>query len=428
MTRTVKEMRERQAKLVHDAREELEKITDETPETEAKEIEGRYDKLMAEHDALDEKIERQERLDKAEERLDDPDPRRPKGGKDDVELDDDKADEAMLQKRAFDHALRYGISDMPANLRAKLRRPAIDPETGKRAQSVGTTTAGGFLSAEGFMAELIKTMSYFGPMLDEGVIRMLDTDRGNVLPWPQMDDTGNTGALLSENTQDSEQDITFSEAQLDAYKYTTKIIRVSEELLQDASIDVEGIIRDAFAERIGRIVNQHLTTGTGSSQPNGIVTASTLGATSAAAGTITFDDMLDLLHSVDRAYRSGPKVAWMFHDTTLKNLRKLKDGNSNYIWQPADATRGTPQTILDYPFRINNDMGTVSTSESPSVGEKAVLFGDFGKYVVRRVRELIIKRLVERYADYHQVGFVGFARFDGELVDTAAVKHLQQAL
>ena len=108
----------------------------------------------------------------------------------------------------------------------------------------------------------------------------------------------------------------------------------------------------------------------------------------------------------------------MFNDSTLLSMRKLKDGDGNYLWQPADARTGAPATILGYGFAINQAV------DSLAAAKKAVLFGDFSKYVVRRVREFAVRRLDERYAEFDQVGFIGFARYDGELLDTAAVKHL----
>ncbi|UXN65826.1 phage major capsid protein [Phyllobacterium sp. A18/5-2] len=165
------------------------------------------------------------------------------------------------------------------------------------------------------------------------------------------------------------------------------------------------------------MVNRHLTVGTGSAQPNGIVTAA--GATAAAAAAaIAFDDLIELEHSIDPAYRAAQSIRWMFNDNTLKLLRKIKDAEGRYIWQPADVRGGAPASLLNYSYMINQHVANVGASA------KSVVFGDFSKYAVRRVKELTTKRLVERYADFHQVGFIGFARFDGELLDAAAVKVL----
>ena len=271
------------------------------------------------------------------------------------------------------------------------------------------------------MAELVKSLKAWGPMLDPGVTRRIDTATGNSLTMPTMDDTSNTGALIAENTVVTLAEIAFGTKVLDAFKYTSGVVLVSSELLQDSAIDVEAIVRDAMSERIARIGNPHLTTGTGSGQPDGIVTASTLGKTAAAQQAVTFDEIIDLEHSVDPAYRNDPSCRFMFNDAMLKIVRKLKDGEGRYIWQPADMKAGLASNIDGYPYSINQAMAAVTT------GNKTILFGAFNKYVVRMVLQFAIRRLVERYADYDQTGFIGFTRLDGELLDTAAVKHLIQA-
>jgi HK97 family phage major capsid protein len=204
---------------------------------------------------------------------------------------------------------------------------------------------------------------------------------------------------------------------LNAYKYSSGPILVSSELLQDSAFDIEQILRDAMAMRIGRKVNLDLTTGDGDGDPDGIVPAAGAGVTGAAQAAVTLDEMLDLVHSIDPAYRTDPSVGFMFNDKTLKALRKLKDGDGNYIWQAANVQTGAPNSLLGYRYNINQACADVGTSA------KSILFGAMNRYIVRRVREFAVKRLVERYADYDQVGFIGFARYDGDLMDTAAVKY-----
>jgi HK97 family phage major capsid protein len=286
-----------------------------------------------------------------------------------------------------------------------------------RAQAAGTDAKGGYLVPEGFQAELVKSLAAWGPMLDAGVARIITTASGNSIPWPTMNDTSNKGALIAENTQVSESEVAFGTKTLEAYKYTSGVVLVSAELLQDSALDVEQIVRDAMSERIGRIGNEHLTIGDGTNKPNGVATAAGTKA-AAAAAAISLDDMIELEHSVDPAYRSDPSVRWMFNDSTLKALRKIKDLEGNYIWQPADAKAGAPATIMNYAYSINQAMDSVAASQ------RSVLFGAFNRYVVRMVREFAIRRLVERYADFDQTGFIGFTRLDGELLDAGAIKAL----
>ena len=410
---TIKQMREQQAKLVAEARTYYDEVAT-ADESRAKELEVSYDKAMAEHDRLEKLIQKEERLAAAEAALDEPETRTPDRNPTPATVE--TTDEA--RKAAFKAWLQRGVSGLNADQRQIAERAMANIPEEVRAQST-TTTAGGYTIPEGFLPEITKAMKAWGPMLDPGITRVLVTATGNPLPWPTMDDTSQKGAILAENTQIGEQDITFGQKQLDAYMYTSKLIRVSYQLLQDSAFNVESeIIRPAFGERLGRIGNEHLTTGTGSSQPNGIVTASSAGITAAVGGAVSFDDIIDLEHSVDPAYRRSPGVRFMFNDSTLKYLRKLKDGDGNYLWQPADARTGAPASVLAYPYSVNQDMASIGGSTKP------IIFGDFNKYIVRIVRDMTMLRLTERYADYLQVGFFAFMRMDGELSDTAAIKHM----
>ena len=288
----------------------------------------------------------------------------------------------------------------------------------QNAQSIGTTTAGGHITFPGFVSSLEQALLQFGGMRQASSI--MRTATGSAIDWPTVNDTSNSGALLAENTQDAEQDITFGNVTLDAYKYTSKIVRVSVELMQDAAFNLGTVLGAALGERLGRIQNTHATTGTGSGQPNGVVTAATLGTTAASATAITIDELLDLEASVDPAYR--PNATWMFNDATRNHIRKLKDGNSAYHWQPS-VQAGTPDMLLNKPFIVNQDIADIATTE------KTVLFGDFSKYQIREVLGVTLVQLSERYADYHQVAFVALMRFDSDLLDagTNPIKYLQQA-
>lgn len=399
MSTKVMELREKQQKIVADARECLNDI-EGADEARAKELEERHDKFMSDFDKIEKDVERLQKTEEREKLFTPEAPANPGG-------------QPEGEKRTYEDAFREYLKFGRAGLESEDRQLLME----RRAQSTAATD-GAELIPEGFVAELIDSLKDYGPMLDPGVTRQIATSMGNDLPWPTMDDTANKGAILAENTADAEQDLNFGSKTLNAYKYTSKIIRVSEELLQDDAVGVEGIIRDAMAERLGRAVNEHLTVGTGSAQPNGIVTASSAGNTAAAAAAIAFDDLIELYHSVDPAYRRDPSTAFMFNDNTLKALRKIKDSNGLYIWQPANVQTGEPATLFGERYAINQDVADVGSLN------KSVVFGAMNRYIVRRVREFALKRLVERYAEFYQVGFLGFGRFDGELLDTGAVKHL----
>jgi len=288
----------------------------------------------------------------------------------------------------------------------------------RNAQSVGTATEGGHTTFPGFVSSLETALLQFGGMRQAATI--LRTATGSSLDWPTVNDTTNTGALLAENIQDSELDAVFGNLTLDAYKYTSKLVLVSKELMNDSAFNMGQVIGTILGERLGRIQNTHATTGTGSSQPNGIVTASTAGVTAASATVVTMDEVMNLEASVDAAYRPG--AMWMFNDTTRNEIRQLKSADSIYHWQPG-AQAGDPDMLLGYPFIVNNDMADTATAE------KSILFGQLSKYLIREVLGVTLVQLNERYADYHQVAFVAIMRFDGDLLDagTNPVKHLVQA-
>lgn len=291
----------------------------------------------------------------------------------------------------------------------------------QRALSVVTGSAGGVLVPEGFVNNLEVNMLAFGGMLQ--VAEILRTTTGNELPWPTADDTSNTGEQVGESTDVGEADPSFGQIIFRAFKYSSKLVKVPIELLEDSAFNLAAEIGRMLGERLGRITNTRMTTGTGAGQPNGITLASTLGVTAASATAIAFDELFDLVHSIDAAYRTGPGVRWMFHDNVLLYLRKIKDGEGRYIWQ-GGTTTGQPDTLLNYPYTINSDMASSIASSAITM-----LFGDLSKYKIRQVRTVRLRRLVERYAETDQEGFVAFIRQDGNLLDagTHPVKYLQQA-
>lgn len=319
---------------------------------------------------------------------------------------------------AFRSYLKGGNSALSAEHRQALQSGlSNDPEV--RAQAVGTGSAGGYLVPAQFRNELIRRMKAYGAVMDEATV--ITTETGANLPWPTMDDTSNVGALLAENTQLSEQDVALGTASLDAYMYTSKLTRASYQLVQDAGFDVENLVQSAHAERLGRITNQHFTTGTGTAQPDGIVTSAVSGVTAAGVAAITSDEIIDLVHSVDPAYRTSPRAKFMLSDTALKVIRKLKDANGMYLWQP-NVQAGTAASLFGYPYVINQDMAV------PATGVKSVLFGDFqAGYVVRIVTGIQTITFNERYADFLQVAWSSYMRADGTVQNTNAYKALTQA-
>jgi HK97 family phage major capsid protein len=246
---------------------------------------------------------------------------------------------------------------------------------------------------------------------------ILITDGGNPLNFPTNDDTSAKAVLVSEGGSATVQDTTFAQKTLNAFMYRD-LVKLSYELIQDSAFDIEAYIVRLMGTRFGRAANESLTTGTGSSQPNGVVTASTLGKTAASATAFTFAEVLDLVHSVDPEYRRNGR--FMMHDAVLASIKKLSIGASDArpLWQPSFIV-GEPATIDGFQYTINQDMDSTINAAS-----KIILFGDFRQYLVRQVRTLQISRNESLYMATGEIGYFGFARWDGELLNTAAVKHL----
>lgn len=412
----LKDLRERQEQIVSEARERLGQISAATDEVRAAELESQHDTAMAEYDRLEKQITREEDLARIEQRTEEARARmRPTPG--DVEARGQDEGAAIEYRTVFAKVL-CGMSDeLSPEERAVLNQGRAE----FRAQTAGTTTAGGFTVPTELANQIVKSMKAWGPMYDPEVATEMVTSSGNPIKVPTVDDTAGTAEAHTEAaalTDDGGKDVVFGQKSLDAYAFDTEFIRWSWELDQDSIFNMESLLGELLGERLGRIANTQLTVGTGSSAPHGVVTASTLGKTAAAAAAVTGDELIDLLHSVDPAYRTSPKVAFMFNDTTLSVIRKLKDGNGNYLWQMGNVQQGAPGTLLGYRYHINQAVANVAT------GQKSVLFGDFGKYFVRKVGAPVIGVLRERF--WPDMGIAGLIRFDGELGDTAAIKHLIQ--
>lgn len=297
------------------------------------------------------------------------------------------------------------------------RQLLMEHEVDVRAQGTGVDTSGGFLVPDEFRNELTETMKAFGGLL--GLANVITTSTGADLPWPTNDDTGNEGEILGENQPASELDLTLGQRKLKAYTFSSKQTRVALALLQDSAFNLDQWLPKKQGERIGRRAARAFITGTGTDQPEGITTNATVGKTG-LAGQVTsviYDDLVDLEHSVDSAYRATS--AYLMNDSMLKVIRKLKDTQGRPLWVPIPAP-GFPATINGFTYHLDNSMPT------PAASAKSIAFGDFkAGYIIRQVLDVQMLRLVERYAEYLQVGFLSFARLDGMIDDSAAIRLYQ---
>lgn len=409
------EFNEKRGRLVTEARAAFEEIKANTDESRAAELEARHDKIMAEFDKLDALIMREEKLAAAERRAEEVRAKqRP------IPQDGEARGQAQGDSPEYRHVFAKvvcGLQDeLTAEERSVLRQGATKFEA--RAQST-SNTAGGYTVPTELASIIDRAMKAWGPMYDEAICSVINTASGNPMKIPTTDDTSVTAVAHTEGsalTDDGSKDVTFGQKSLDAYSFDTTFVKWSWELNSDSIFAMEALLGDLLGERLARIANSQLTTGSGSSAPNGIVTASAAGKTAASATAITADEIIDLLHSVDPAYRQSPKARFMFNDSTLSAIRKLKDGQGNYLWQMGDVTAGQPGTLLGYRYSINQAMDSIAASK------KVVLFGDFGKYYVRKVGGPVVGVMRERF--WPDLGIAGLIRFDGEIGQSAAVKHL----
>lgn len=421
-------LQQRLGELRTQATDALDEIRANTDDSRAAELEARHDAIMAEFDQVTERFEREERHQRTLERIDARleearNSRRPIGSG--SAAGEQVGGEELSYRNAFAAYLRSMVPDaapLPAEVRAVLQRGYQQIEN--RALVTTTNSAGGYAVPTELQAELIKTMAIYGPMYDPGVTRELVTTGGYAMPWPTVDDTANSGAATTQGTtltDDGTGDPAFGQKQLDAYSFATKWVRVSKELADDSVLVIEAVLNDLLGERLGRLANTQLTTGTGSSAPNGVITATSAGKTAASTTAFTADEIIDLEHSIDAAYRGSPKFAFMFHDLVLAAIRKLKDGQGNYLWAAGNYQQGVPATINGRRYHINNAMSSAFTT-----GQKLILAGDFNKYFVRKVGAPLIGAIQDK--DFWPgFGVAGWIRFDGELMDTAAIKHLKLA-
>ena len=277
----------------------------------------------------------------------------------------------------------------------------------------GAGSEGGFTVQTEVVKQVLNALKAYGGM--RAVSTTLQTDQGNPLSYPTSDGTLEIGEIIAENATATASDPTFGTLPLTVYKFSSKIITVPFELLQDSAVDIESFINDRIVSRLGRIGNQVFTVGTGTGQPTGIVTAAAAGVTAATGGavTVSYDNLVDLQHSIDPAYRDG--AFFMMHDSTIKAIRKLKDSNGRPLWVPdfdGGITAAQGGTLLGSPVMLNQQMPVMAANA------KSILFGNFKNYIIRDVMAMNLFRFTDSvYASKGQVGFLAWMRSGGNFID-----------
>lgn len=280
---------------------------------------------------------------------------------------------------------------------------------------IGSDSEGGFLVPDEYEGQLIQALQEANML--RNMCNVITTSYGD-RKIPVVASNG-SAAWMDEESAFTESDEGFTQVTLSAYKLGT-MLKVSDELLNDSYFDLEAYIASEFARRIGAAEEEAFLTGNGTGKPTGLLNATggaSLGVTAASATAITLDEVVDLYHSLKSSYRKN--ASFLVNDATVKAIRKLKDGQGQYLWTPS-VIAGTPDTILNRPVITSQYMPVAAT------GEKTVLFGDFKYYWIADRKGRTFKRLNELYAANGQVGFLVSQRLDAKLILPEAIKVLQQ--
>ncbi|MBX3629319.1 MAG: phage major capsid protein [Nitrosomonas sp.] len=295
----------------------------------------------------------------------------------------------------------------------------------RNTMSTTTGSEGGHTVPTEVAGSIIETLKAFGGVREAASV--ISTEGGNAINFPTSDGTSEVGELIAENTTATSADPTFGVVTLNTYKFSSKIVAVPFELLQDSAVDIEAFIVNRLSQRLGRILNQYFTTGTGTNQPRGVVTAAASGKVGTTGQTLTVivDDLIDLVHSIDPAYRVGERVRFMMNDASLKVVRKLKDSQNRPVFLPGyDGLAGPmADTLLGYSITINQDMAVMAANA------KSILFGDFSRYTIRDVMGMTLFRFDDSaYIKLGQIGFLAWMRSGGTLTDGGApIKYYQNS-
>lgn len=285
----------------------------------------------------------------------------------------------------------------------------------KNALQVGTDSEGGYLAPDEFERTLIQSLE------EENIFRTLAkviTTSSGDRKIPLVASKG-TASWVDEEALIPDSDDSFGQILIGAYKVAT-MIKVSEELLNDSAFNIESYIAQEFARRIGTKEEEAFFVGDGSGKPTGIFHTSggaELGVTAGSATAIAADELIDLVYSLRSPYRKN--AVFVTNDDTIKKIRKLKDNNGQYLWQPSIKS-GEPDTILNRPVKTSPYVPTAKANA------KTIAFGDFSYYWIADRQARSFQRLNELYAATGQVGFKGTQRVDGKLILPEAIKVLQQ--
>ena len=399
---TILELREKRAKAWEAAKAFLDSHRKENGVLSA-EDDAAYTKMEQEITDLGKEIARLERQEALDAELNRP-VNRPLTGKPGGRADADDGEDKT--GRASDDYRKNFWNAM----RSKAPMPAVT-----NALQVGTDSEGGYLVPDEYERTLVEALE------EENIFRqmakVIKTSSGD-RKIPVVASKG-TASWIDEEGAYPESDDSFGQVSIGAYKLGT-MIKVSEELLNDSVFDLQSYISREFARRIGAKEEEAFFTGDGKGKPLGVLAATggaETGVTAASATAVTADELMDLYYSLKSPYRK--KSVWVLNDSTIKAIRKLKDNNGQYLWQPS-LVAGTPDMILGRPIKTSAYMPAIAA------GAKTIAFGDFSYYWIADRQGRSFKRLNELFAATGQVGFLASQRVDGKMILAEAVKVLVQ--
>lgn len=413
-TGTAAELREQREKLIRDAGDL--RGANNTFENDDKR--AAFDKMLTDIEALGPQIEdavRNERIEALSRT------QFPESQRSDVRTEPEPGSRfrSAEEREVYEHALGLylrgeNMSDMSKEEREALRGGYV-PLTADQKRDMSTLggAAGGFLVAPDtrFYGRIIQAQKFFGGMESAGA-EVIRTDTAGPMPIPMGDDTGNVGEIVGEAAASAHAggtSPTVSQMVMGGYLYSSKVVKVSWQMIRDGAIDIEGYVGGLLGERLARIQNTHFTTRTGPGGPQGLMSTITVGRQSATGNTtsVPFDDVYQTIHSVDVAYRT-PDAKWMFNDGSALTLRLAKDGNGRYLWPEMGSVQaGQPASLAGYGYVVNNDMAAMAASA------KWASFGQHSHYKIRRVKGITVVRISELYVESGQVGFLAFESADG---------------
>jgi len=396
---SIQALRERLASLKKDARNLLE---NKGSATWSAEEQAQFDNLVDEAERVERQIDAHQKV-----------------------LDDDadrhfKDVQRKTGDQVRDEARDHGRQALEIYLRTMTKN--MTPEQAQLIRNTMSTTTpseGGYTVPSTISSSIIDAMKDYAGI--RRVAGRIVTASGAPLSYPTSDGTTEEGEIIPENQPATDEDISFGTVPLNVFKFSSKVITVPIELLQDTTIDILALINNRIRDRVGRIQNRLFTTGDGSGKPFGLAHVAPVGKTGATGQTttVTYDDLVDLVDSIDPAYMTD-NLRFMFNQTMRRTIRKIKDTTGRPIWTPsydAGMSARTPDLLLGYPVELNNHMAV------PGANNKSITFGDHSKYMVRDAMEVTLFRFEDSaFLKKGQIGFLAWCRAGGNLLDTNAVK------